>query len=388
MTDEHTPFDPKGGKFADNIRNIDGDDASLRESMKQAGWIEFLPAFVDENDVVIVGHRRLKIAKELGIKPVITKVRFGKGDDADTKRLQLAIASNTGGKGLTQGDRKRIAEYLYSKLEWTQVAIAEAMNVSQSTIRDDLRGLVVTTKPSRPKGGRPKSTEPKAKTARQSTRGKTTPKLDAAREIIRPKIEAGEAVHPHKLQDEHGISHVTFDMAITAELARKEALAEPLVDREDLSLSAQQRFDLAVKQEKQRLALKYEQDVLDEVRRRIDEIVLPSWKERIEEARTLYDRRKGIMDKATWNKIRGPLHPDRLLFLQKMIPKDDFDSLVRQHAVAFDTFMSFRKKLLPEKDDPTDLPNVPDNLAAWDKMKADASAQRKRSKTGNAVRRQ
>src|SRR6516225_9553444 len=108
-------FDPDGGAFAENIRKLTGDDSALRESMKHLGWLEQLPAWADENGVVIIGHRRMKIAKELGINPVIQKYKFGNGDEADAKRLQLAIASNTGGKELTPKDRQRIAEYLYTK---------------------------------------------------------------------------------------------------------------------------------------------------------------------------------------------------------------------------------------------------------------------------------
>jgi transposase len=56
---------------------------------------------------------------------------------------------------MTKEDRQHQAERLY-KSGLTQQAIAHMLGVSQSTIRDDLRGLVVTTKPPRPKGGRPK----------------------------------------------------------------------------------------------------------------------------------------------------------------------------------------------------------------------------------------
>ena len=62
-------FDPKTGAFAVNIRDISGNDSELRESLKKFGWVEELPALVDENGVVLVGHRRLKIAKEEKIEP-------------------------------------------------------------------------------------------------------------------------------------------------------------------------------------------------------------------------------------------------------------------------------------------------------------------------------
>ena len=41
--------------------------------------------------------------------------------------------------------------------------IAEALNVAQSTITEDLRGLSTADKPSRPKGGRPKGSRSRNK---------------------------------------------------------------------------------------------------------------------------------------------------------------------------------------------------------------------------------
>jgi hypothetical protein len=64
------------------------------------------------------------------------------------------------------------------------------------------------------------------KMPRQSKRGIVTPKQDQARAIVRKKLEANEPISPHRLQEEHGISHVTFDMAIAAETARRDALSE------------------------------------------------------------------------------------------------------------------------------------------------------------------
>ena len=110
-------FNPKTGAFAVNIRDIDGDDSELRESLKEFGWVKEFPALADENGVVLVGHRRLKIAEEEGIAPAIKNLNLGNGDLADAKRLRLAIVSNIGSKPMTKEDRKRIAEHLYGKRE-------------------------------------------------------------------------------------------------------------------------------------------------------------------------------------------------------------------------------------------------------------------------------
>jgi hypothetical protein len=143
------PFNPMSGAFSDNVRKV-GDLDELRESMRAFGWIEHLPAVEDERGVVLMGHRRLAVAAELGIDPVVKTIRFGSGDEADARRLKLALASNIGAKPFTPSDRKRIAEYLYAEREWVMVRIAEALNVNQSTVTRDLMH-VHKSRPGRPR---------------------------------------------------------------------------------------------------------------------------------------------------------------------------------------------------------------------------------------------
>ena len=112
--------------------------------MKANGWMEAFPALIDEHDETLVGHRRLKISKELGINPVIKKLTLGSGDEADAKRLRLAIASNIGFKPMTKDDRQRIAEYLYGEREWTMQRIADALNVDKDGQRDLVNFVTIT----------------------------------------------------------------------------------------------------------------------------------------------------------------------------------------------------------------------------------------------------
>jgi hypothetical protein len=54
-----------------------------------AGFVQ-LPALAGEQGV-IVGHRRMKVAEELGIEPVIERIDLGDGDEVPAKRICLAI---------------------------------------------------------------------------------------------------------------------------------------------------------------------------------------------------------------------------------------------------------------------------------------------------------
>lgn len=156
------PFNPlKADGFADNIRGNGRDDTTeLSGSLQTFGWIKEFPAIQDERGVTLVGHRRLKVAEELGIEPVVKTMNLGQGDEADAYRLRLAIASNLGSKPFGEADKRRIAEYLYGEKGWTMVRIGEAIMVSHQTVGRLLQGLSTVDKPPRPNGGRPKNLTP------------------------------------------------------------------------------------------------------------------------------------------------------------------------------------------------------------------------------------
>lgn len=114
------------------------DLAELRESMRVAGWLPGNRAVRDERGTVLTGHRRMAVAAELGI-PVrpgieVEDITFGDGDDADAKRLQQAILSNTGQAPFSKEEKVEIAQYLYRDRGWSQTNVAEALSVSQPTV--------------------------------------------------------------------------------------------------------------------------------------------------------------------------------------------------------------------------------------------------------------
>ena len=287
-----------------------------------------------------------------------------------------------------KAQRKSFAEKDY-KAGYTMEQIATKLGVSVQTISTDLQEFSSNlktqsriSKRGRKGEGRPKGSksQPKPKSSR---RGEAL-KFKKARELVRPNIEADKPLNLDELaqSSEPPMSRDTLERAALAEQARKEALAEaranPNINREELSLSAQQKLDLAIRQHQKKLNLAFEQRVLDEIRRRMDEIVLPSWKKRIDEANKLYSKRRGLMDKDTFNTIRRALHPDsRNAISDKKLGE------------AFNTFMGLEKYLLNEKDSPTRFgEELPTSLAEWDKARAAASAERKARRTLNPLRHQ
>jgi hypothetical protein len=203
------------------------------------------------------------------------------------------------------------------------------------------------------------------------------PTKAAVKRAIKPKV-AGPQPHRRKVSPEAESAAAalvldqgkTYDQAATeagltlqlvrAAVQREEGRRAGLatVGREDLSLSAQQKLDAALRRYQNELNARFEQRVLDEVRRRMDDIVLPHWKKQIEEAKGLYAKRKALMAKDTFNTIRRALHPDSRNSISD-----------KKLGEAFDTFMGLEKYLLDEKDSPTPFGDLPSSAAEWEKMR-------------------
>ncbi len=74
-------------------------------------------------------------------------------------------------------ERKDPAEYLYGERKWSQARIAEALNVSQRTVSNDLATVANSTKRGRPR--------------KEPANRKSTPELDTE---ISELVEKGEPV--------------------------------------------------------------------------------------------------------------------------------------------------------------------------------------------------
>jgi hypothetical protein len=143
-------------------------------------------------------------------------------------------------------------------------------------------------------------------------------------------------------------------------------------------MTQQKKNEIWRRQEMHRMAMQFHRMVNDKVREFLEDTILPRHRKEQEEAKRVMNARRGIMDKATFNKIRRGLHPDsRNSISDKML------------AEAFDAFMGLEKLLLNEKDSPTTFGKLPDNMAEWEKMKMKAKAERaaKRASGRSAIRR-
>lgn len=190
--------------------------------------------------------------------------------------------------------------------------------------------------------------------------------------VPKPASDAGHAALAEELAQARA-RLATLEAQLASERQRQTP-AEPVIARETLSLSAQQKLDTAIRQEMRRLAREADQIVNERVQRHMDEIMLPDLKQKIAQAQELFKRRRALMDKETFNTIRRALHPDSRQSISD-----------RRLAAAFDAFTGLEKFVLDEKASPTDFDHLPDNLAEWDRMRARARASRSRKTSSSTV---
>ena len=115
--------------------------------------------------------------------------------------------------------------------------------------------------------------------------------------------------------------------------------AEQQIRPENLSMTAQDKLNAAIRQHQAKLDAKFYEEVNEGVRRFLLDTILPRYREEQQWANCIIAARKGIMNKATFNKVRRCLHPDsRASATDKTL------------AEAFDAFMALEKLLLDEKD--------------------------------------
>lgn len=248
--------------------------------------------------------------------------------------------------------RKSIAEQLF-KQGFTQDQIATQLGVGQKTISRDLESLVIVTKPARPKGGRPKG----------SKRHSAPKRHYKETEIV---ALADEGLTNAQIAVEAGIGKRQVRHVVEREQIRREAKAEPQVDRADLSLTAQQKFDATTQSYKRKLEAEFHNRVNQRVREFLEETILPQHRKEQEQAQQIMRARKGIMDKTSFRLIWSALHPDS----RKSISD-------RKLGEAFDVFSRLEKLLLDEKQSPTNFQKLPQTMAEWDRIRAAAAAARK-----------
>jgi len=262
-------------------------------------------------------------------------------------------------------ERGRIAKKM-SDQGFTEQQIAKQLGVDRSTISRDLSEFVhdaqikkTAKTASNPKGaGRPKGAH--------SVR---SPQAKQREEKVATLADAG--LSTVEISAEIGIGPRAVNQALEHVAIKREAEAQ--IDPATLSMSAQQKLATAIKQHQHKLSAQFHAHVLEEIRKRLEETILPHYRKEQAEAQRIIKARKGVMDKATFNRIRRCLHPDSRQSVSDKIL-----------AEAFDAFMALEKLLIDEESSPSDLSQpIPSTYQAWEQMKRNATAARRAKRTTN-----
>lgn len=207
---------------------------------------------------------------------------------------------------------------------------------------------------------------------RKGTRGKNMPQVDRARAIIRDLMQAGKTFNNHQLQQQYGIAHATFDAAVAAEAAHKEAVETSSTFAASLSQSARRKLDAAIRAHKHKLDLEFELRCREECRRWLNDVSLPQYAKEITALEHSICSRRGVMDRTTYRKILSCLHPDRVT---------DPDQKKR-YEEAFQLFTELEKRVLNEEQSPTQFRRVPRTYEELMALKAKVRADRQAKRAG------
>ena len=137
-------------------------------------------------------------------------------------------------------------------------------------------------------------------------------------------------------------------------------------------MTAQEKLNAAIRQHKRKLDTEFEARVLDECKRRLNDISLPHYAKELGELERSISSRKGIMDRVTYRKILSCLHPDRV--------QDPV--LQKRYEEAFRLFTELEKRILDEKQSPTEFRKMPRTYEELMAMKRKVQEDRRARRAG------
>lgn len=255
-----------------------------------------------------------------------------------------------------------------AKQGYTQEAIALQLGVSHQTVGRDLATLSIVdnvkgqgkdTRGRKKSTGRPKGSgtnRPKGSATRRSA-----PAPDVGQQMAQAYLAKDSKKTLEEIADEFGATSVQH---VKIEVAREEGRREPKADRADLSLTAQQKYDAAIKQAKLKLETEIRQQMQAEFQKRLAD-VLVDYREKEKHYNIVIARRKGFMKRAMFARFRFALHPDTY---------KSVDAAERNELVA--ALEAIKIIMLDEKEAPATGRDLPKTLEEWEKRKAAYQAER------------
>lgn len=274
---------------------------------------------------------------------------------------------------------------LISALEWAKKAIKKTPNDSDGVIATRIGVSRATVQRAREqptqneqvdkrtgKDGKTRSA-PKPKTGPKPEQRKFPPeteKLIATRVLDEGKSysEAGAEV---------GASNIVVRTSVAREEGRREHKEEAQAETFELNVSDREKLHRAIKQAVKKLEADFERRVQDEIRQRIEDVVLPQYQKEMDDARQIIESRRGIMTRRNYRRILAWLHPDRIADSEQK----------KQITEMFAFFSTLELVLCDEQEMTTQAGAMPRNYADLVKAREAVKAARRNQKyQSNSVR--
>jgi hypothetical protein len=156
--------------------------------------------------------------------------------------------------------------------------------------------------------------------------------LDLSTNVDKPKTEGAYRANKaaqKKLEKEapqKPVNGATGPESPTDDQQSQNGSDKPEIAPGDLSLTAQQKLDLAIQQHKAKLDAQFHAAVNARVQEFLENTIMPKLQAEQAEARRVMESRKGIMDKKAFRKIVECLHSDRVI---DPVLKPKYDESVR-----------------------------------------------------------
>lgn len=282
-------------------------------------------------------------------------------DEYDAAQARGEVASSHDGRRRSEATAKPTAAHVGIN-KWSVLAARKVRDAERR-----IPGMVRKVVEEKLKAGE----EPRRADVKRAVSASTGPKPsrrknNATTEAVAAALVLDAGKSYEQAASETGVGSVQIiKTAVAREQGRREGAVQ--VDPATLTMSAQQKLDTTVRQHIHKLDVEFEQRVLTECRKRLEETILPSYNKSYAEHQEVIKARKGVMDRATYKKILSCLHPDRV----------DDAALKKRFEDAFHLFTQMEVVLLDEKQHPTTAMQMPRTYEELMALKQKTSAARK-----------
>lgn len=252
-------------------------------------------------------HRRhLDTSQRAMVAAKIATLKHGgarKSQICDLKQSDAAAMLNVGKRSVEHA-REVIDEgapELIEAVEQGTIAVSAAAEIATNYPKEEQPAIVEAKKKAK--------RTPKDKSKAKSPGGPKPErrKNDPEAENLAAALVLDDGMTYEEAAEEAGVGSVQI---VKTAVAREEGRREPKIDPAELSLSAREKLEAAIRQYRRELDREFRERVRQEVINQCNSIWLPDYQKKLDDAKAVLAARKGVMARGTFVKILSCLHPD------------------------------------------------------------------------------